>query len=106
MKTNSVTIPGYPDLMAVACNVYRTTREHLCVRNKSRELSETRQIIMYVAIEVYNMSRAQAGLLVDRDGVTALYSKKHVADLIETDPAFAAKANLLINKFRSLCSTN
>lgn len=104
--TNSVTIPGYPDLLAIACRTLDVIKSEILSQNKSRHLADIRHLIAWVTVREMRMTNADAAQLLERDWRTIYYSLKHADDLICTDAAFVARVTLLTNQLKPLCSIN
>jgi len=75
-----------PDIIAAVADFYRVSPADIAGRDRSREVSNARQVVMYLAREAANASLADIGeALGGRNHSTVLYSCERVADLVSTD---------------------
>jgi len=74
------------DILAAVGDYYGITPQEIAGRGRSREVSNARQVTMYLAREQSNASLAEIGeTLGGRNHSTVLYSCERVADLVSTD---------------------
>ncbi len=74
------------DIIAAVGDYYGVSPDAIAGRNRSREVSNARQVTMYLAREQSNISLAEIGeALGGRNHSTVLYSCERVADLVSAD---------------------
>jgi chromosomal replication initiator protein len=76
---------SYDEIIKQVCSYYNTSYEEINVKSRRRELAEVRQVCMYFGLLLKKMSLSQAGAAFGRDHATALYSRRTIENLIETD---------------------
>ncbi len=76
---------GIEDIIAAVAEYYHITPDDLAGRDRSREVSTARQVVIYLAREVADASLVEIGdALGGRNHSTVLYSYERVADLVAT----------------------
>lgn len=67
-------------------------------RSRVREITEARQVSMYLTLKKFNYSLHETGKLFTRDHATVLHSKRKVEDLFDVDRDFRVKVMALLDK--------
>ena len=76
-------------IQATVCEYFNITRESLISKTRKREISQARQIAMYLGRNLTKKSLASIGNEIGgRDHATVLHACNTVSDLIETDRNF------------------
>ncbi len=71
------------------CNYFKISKEELVSKTRKREISQARQIVMYLGRNLTKKSLASIGACVGgRDHATVLHACNTVTDLMETDKNF------------------
>ncbi len=85
------------DLIAAAAEYYGVSPDALAGRDRSREVSAARQVVMYLAREVAGASLAEIGeALGGRNHSTVLYAIERVADLVAADSEVRRQVQALL----------
>ncbi len=85
---------------AITCRVFDIEPQEMKSRTRRREISEARQVAMYLSRVHTGKSLYRIGIHYNRDHATVLYSYRHIRDLIQFDSELREKvgtANDLIN---------
>ncbi|MCQ2344566.1 MAG: chromosomal replication initiator protein DnaA [Paludibacteraceae bacterium] len=83
----------------VVCSHYKIDTEAIISKARSHNISEARQVAMYLARTKTDISLASIGSIMGkRDHTTVLYSCRNVSNIMDTNPVFAE----LIHKFERL----
>jgi chromosomal replication initiator protein len=75
-------------IIKVVCEWHNLTLVQLLSRTKKRDIALPRQIAMYFCLTKTRHSSAYVGAQFERDHTTAIYSKTHIEDLMQTDIEF------------------
>ena len=73
----------------VIADYYNLDPDLLFAKSRKREISDARQLLMYMAKNVAKMSSTTIGLRLSRDHSTVLHAIKQVEQRLATDHAFA-----------------
>lgn len=91
-----------PDIIAAAAEFYGVRPEDIAGRDRSREVSNARQVVMYLAREESGASLSEIGeVLGGRNHSTVLYSCERVADLMATDSQVKRHIQTILQSLRS-----
>ncbi len=86
-------------ILDTVCGHYQVKVSDLRSKRRGRSVSEPRQVVMYVARTLTNLSLDEIGAhFGGRDHTTVLYAVRRVADRVREDPAFAAIVNRLVDR--------
>lgn len=90
-----------PDIIAAVADYYGVHPEQIAGRDRSREVSNARQVVMYLAREEAKASLAEIGeALGGRNHSTVLYSCERVADLMSTDSQVRRQISTIMQAVR------
>lgn len=79
-----------PEILEVVSKYYSIDASAIISRKRKREIVQARQVVMYLAKELTDMSLAAIGSeMGGRDHSTVIYAEKSIHNLLETTPAFA-----------------
>ena len=83
----------------LVCSNYQVKVSDLRSKRRGRSVSEPRQVVMYLARRVTNLSLDEIGdHFGGRDHSTVLYAVRKVHDRVETDPSFAARVDRFLDR--------
>ena len=100
VSVNNVEI-SLEKIQATVCEYFNITRESLVSKTRKREISQARQIAMYLGRNLTKKSLASIGNEIGgRDHATVLHACNTVSDLIETDRNFRQYVSEIERKLR------
>lgn len=100
VSVNNVEI-SLEKIQATVCEYFNITRESLVSKTRKREISQARQIAMYLGRNLTKKSLASIGNEIgSRDHATVLHACNTVSDLIETDRNFRQYVSEIERKLR------
>ena len=73
---------------------YGVSREDILSSKRSKEISEPRHLIVYIALKCTKLNKVQIGNAINRDRTTLVSSEKYVKEKIDKDNDF----NLLVKE--------
>lgn len=79
---------------AVAAH-YNIAPDQLFTKTRKREVSDARQVVMYLAKKVAKMSLAAIGHKIDRSHATVIYGCNSIEDRLQTEKQLAADLNAI-----------
>lgn len=76
-------------------NYFNPPMERLYTKNRKRDVTVPRQVIMYLLRKNTSLSLKSIGQIFDRDHSSVCYAKDTVNDLMYSDKAFKAKVQAI-----------
>ncbi|MEF3280713.1 MAG: chromosomal replication initiator protein DnaA [Elusimicrobiota bacterium] len=89
------------DIQKIIAEEYGITVEEIKSKQRSERFAIPRQIAMYIACEITNISLPDIGKAFDKDHSTVIYARDKIKQLLNSEPFFAEKINNLINKIKN-----
>ncbi|MEI7597266.1 MAG: helix-turn-helix domain-containing protein [Bacteroidota bacterium] len=93
------------DIIDVVCEYFCIERNLLLSKNRKREVSEARQIGMYI-LRQQNKTLSSVGKQFNRDHATVLHAINLVEDLMSVDARFKQIVESLESLYRLQCQIN
>lgn len=88
------------DIEEVVAETYGVTVEELKSKTKTDRVASARQIAMYLACKLTDMSLPEIGEIFKRDHATVIYARDKIEKMLHSDPFLSEQINSLINKIK------
>lgn len=86
------------DIVNIVCDLYNIYPKKIFQDTRKRELTKCRQISMYIARQLTELSLSEIGAYFNKDHATVLHSVKAVQKDIDTNRVFKTEVSLLLFK--------
>lgn len=93
-------------LLALVCDEFMMTRSDIRGKKQIRTFVDARQIFVYLAHKLINLTHAQIGPLINRDRTLVTNSIRRMEGFIEINDPIVHKINLIENQFLKLKQHN
>ena len=90
----------------VVADKYSLDPHELKSQRRTDAISFPRQIAMYLACKMTNMSLSAVGDAFSKDHTTVIHARKKIEELLHSDPFFSETVNNLITKIKAVESVN
>ncbi len=89
-------------IKTVVAEKYNIEMKDFNSKKRSENISFPRQVAMYLAVTLTEMSQTEIGEAFSRDHSTVIYSKDKIGQLVQNDPYFNETLNQMISKIKSV----
>ncbi len=89
-------------IKAIVAEKYNMDKKDFKSPRKTEAIAFPRQIAMFLACALTDMSLPEIGEVFNRDHTTVMFARDKIKQMIQTDPYFNELINLLINKIRAV----
>lgn len=89
------------DIQSIVAQEYSITVDEIKSKQRSERLSFPRQIAIYIACEITDLSLPDIGKFFNKDHSTVIHARDKIKQLLNSDPFFSEQINDLINKIKN-----
>lgn len=93
---------GIDIIKKVVAEHFHVNVEDLCSQKRAQTIAWPRQVAMYLATQLTDMSFPEIGRAFERDHSTAVYARDRVKKEIDENPFFSPEINLIINEVKAV----
>lgn len=86
------------DIVNIVCDLYNIYPKKIFQDTRKRELTKCRQISMYIARKLTDLSLSEIGAYFNKDHATVVHSVKAVQKEIDTNRVFKSELSLLLSR--------
>jgi chromosomal replication initiator protein len=91
-------------IQTVVANHFHLDIKELRSQKRTENIAYARQVAMYLACKLTDMSLPSIGEVFDKDHTTVIYARDKISQILHTDPYFNGEMNKLISKIKSISS--